>query len=56
MALFTSGDRVPQTGYYQCIFCRSVILCQQGDQFPECLAGCKSPAYAYTRKERRATG
>jgi hypothetical protein len=53
MALHQTGKDVPETGYYQCIFCRSVILCLKGDHFPVCPAACKKPAYAFTKKHEK---
>ena len=51
MALFKPGDVVPKTGFYQCIFCRTTVLCLKGHAFPPCKGGCPNPAYAYTKKD-----
>jgi hypothetical protein len=48
--LYRPRDTVPVSGFYQCIFCRSVVRCLKGDLFPACPAGCKKPCYAFTKK------
>ena len=52
VALFSPGDTIPRTGFYQCIFCRQVVLCTQGRLFPACKSGCRKPAYGFVRKDR----
>jgi len=48
--LFRPGDTVPKTGFYQCIFCRTLMLCTQGQFFPDCPEGCDNPRYSYVKK------
>ena len=50
MALLKPGDIVPRSGFYQCIFCRRVVLVAKGSTFPQCPGKCKDPAYARTEK------
>jgi hypothetical protein len=52
VALFSPGDSIPKTGFYQCIFCRQVVLCTKGGLFPACKSGCRKPAYGFVRKDR----
>ena len=50
MALYQPGDTVPETGFYQCIFCRLVVRCTEGLPFPPCPSECKRPVYAIVKK------
>jgi hypothetical protein len=52
MALYRPGEQVPRSGFYQCIFCRSLLLCIKGSSFPECPCGCANPAYSFARKDK----
>jgi hypothetical protein len=54
VALFSPGDTIPKTGFYQCIFCRQVLLCSKGSLFPVCTGRCRKPAYGFVKKDRHS--
>jgi hypothetical protein len=50
MPFLKPGDVVPRSGFYQCIYCKNVVLVAKGNALPQCPGKCPEPAYTRTDK------